>query len=430
MTSVEKLRRQRALRLGASAAAAVALVTTVAACGGSSSDTSSKKAAATTSTATSAPAGPAGPTMAYPTGAIPINKSFAAGVPTLAELYKGTGSTPPTSGPPIAKGKSIVIVSCGQTVASCSIATNAAVEAAKAVGWKVRIIDAQLDANNGYVTAMQTAVATHPDAIATIGGIDCSQIKQPLAAAKAAGIPVLGVVANDCDDPQEPGGPTAPLFASKLLYNETADSAGTLYGQIGEQQAAAAINGTNGKARVIRVQFTTAAVGKYETQGQNKVFAKCPDCKIVETIGFTSTDLAPGGPLPQKFATALAKHPDANAVIYGFDIISAGIGLAKKLVDSGRAGKVLGISSEGFFPSLDLLRDQKGVDVAPSYNGEYIGYATIDTLNRLFNHQPAVPEGVGVAVVDAQHNLPPKGKNYTPAVDFRPLYRKLWGLAG
>ena len=39
------------------------------------------------------------------------------------------------------------------------------------------------------------------------------------------------------------------------------------------------------------------------------------------------------------------------------------------------------------------------------------------------------PEGVGVRLVDATHNMPPAGQDYTSPVDFASGYKKAWGLS-
>ena len=54
--------------------------------------------------------------------------------------------------------------------------------------------------------------------------------------------------------------------------------------------------------------------------------------------------------------------------------------------------------------------------------------AAIDTLNRFFNGAPAVPEGVGMALITKGHNLPASGDEYEATIDFKAAYMKAWGL--
>ena len=52
-----------------------------------------------------------------PLGTVAVNKVYVPGVPlSSAQLYKSNETAPPTTSPPIAKGKFVVFVSCGQQV--------------------------------------------------------------------------------------------------------------------------------------------------------------------------------------------------------------------------------------------------------------------------------------------------------------------------
>jgi ribose transport system substrate-binding protein len=69
-----------------------------------------------------------------------------------------------------------------------------------------------------------------------------------------------------------------------------------------------------------------------------------------------------------------------------------------------------------------------GLQAMPSYSAKWIAWATIDEINRIFNHQPLVPEGVGIRLVDATHNMPPAGQDYDSPIDYAGAYKKAWGL--
>jgi len=79
-------------------------------------------------------------------GSAPSSKSHggssASGVPAavtslLQSAYKGTFKAPPASGPKAAKGKNVWVISCGQVAASCAEIAGAAMQAGKALGWKM-----------------------------------------------------------------------------------------------------------------------------------------------------------------------------------------------------------------------------------------------------------------------------------------------------
>ena len=399
----------------------------VTACGSSDPDTPAKAGDAPAATATASGGGARGSTVTTGVGTAQTDKVYAPGVPTLDELYKGTEGAPPSSGPPVAKNKTVIFVSCGQAAPGCSVPPTEMKRPTKLLGWNYRIIDGALNANNGWAAGLRQAIAAKPDAI-VLHGQACPDVKQPLVEAKAAKIPVFGIVSPDCDDPKSPGGPSAPLFTGVLKYNDKALNTSGLYKQIGQQQADYAIAATQGKAKVIRTEYQST-FGFYQQEGQDEELAKCPDCKVVASVKWVSADSAPGGQLLQKFRTVLAQHPEANAVIYNFDSTSTSAGLAKALTDTGRKD-VVGVSAEGYSTSLDVMRRSGGIDGVPSYSGKWMAWGATDMLNRYFNGKPMIPEGIGARLVDRTHNLVAQGQDYKPPIDYESGYKKLWNVGG
>ena len=128
-----------------------------------------------------------------------------------------TGSSRPVSAVsrPAAKGKSIVIISASMAASSSAVPALGAQAAAKAIGWKATILDAQLNPSN-FAPLIRQAVTLHPSGIILVA-IDCDTAKEPLQEAKSAGIPVVPVTAFDCTDPAAGGGST-PYFASSINF--------------------------------------------------------------------------------------------------------------------------------------------------------------------------------------------------------------------
>src|SRR6478672_10882138 len=108
---------------------------------------------------------------------------------TLDAVYKGTLSSPDTTSRPAVKGKTIVIISSGQSSISSSIPVNAAKEAAQALCWKVTVYDAQLNPANDPNLVSQ-ALASGADGI-VLDAIDCSFVKSQLEQAQAKGVKVV-----------------------------------------------------------------------------------------------------------------------------------------------------------------------------------------------------------------------------------------------
>jgi len=366
-----------------------------------------------------------GPTVKTPLGTVSVNKVYVPGVPSLAQLYKSTETTPPATSPPIAPGKSVVWMSCGQTANGCAGPAADFAKVAKLVGWKYSVVDGALDVNNGYATAMAQAIAEKPDAI-VLWGENCADVKQAVIAADAAHILVFGAGSADCSDRFTPGGAEAALYGGHVIFNKSATNISKLYEQIGEQQAAAAIDASKGHARIIRDTFQ-GGFGLWEQAGQDAVLKKCSACSVVADIPWTPAQSAPGGSLFQGFNTDLAAHPEANVAMFSFDSICTGLALCKAIVDAKRSNHMYVIAAEGYAAGMTLIREHAGLQAEPSYDAVWASsWATADELNRLFNHKPLVPEGSGVRVVDATHNLPPSGSDYISPVNYQSAYKKIW----
>ena len=398
----------RLLILAGILAAAVSL----AACGSSSSSSSSSSSTSTEETTS--------PGSSGGSGGSPETTTYVSGIPTLEELYEGTSEAPPTTGPKAVTGKEVIIVSCGQESPGCLGATEDIAEGAKTIGWKEKVVDGKLNVDNGYSNAIRTATASSPDAIVLIG-INCNEAKTAIEEAKAAGIAVAVNAGADCGTGSE------KLFAVNQYFNKKAKGVLEFFEQYGENQAAYVMDKTEGKAKVILVEYL-GLWGKAISRGWAAAFGKCSECEVLDTVGFEPADLAPGGPLSQRFETTLTKDQEANSVIISLSVASTYTGLAKEIVDSGRADQILSVTGEGLADAMQLIGEGGGGLNASgaAYDQVWSSWGLVDNLNRYFNNEEAVPQGVGFTAVDAEHNLPPKGENYTSAVPYKKAYEAIW----
>ena len=76
---------------------------------------------------------------------------------------------------------------------------------------------------------------------------------------------------------------------------------------------------------------------------------------------------------------------------------------------------------------MELIRTGKSLTAAVAYSLDWESYAAIDDLNRAFAGEEAQPSGIGLAIVDKEHNLATKG-GYQPPFDFAKLYRQAWNV--
>lgn len=335
--------------------------------------------------------------------------------------YKGNDRSPPSDVLKPKKGLNVWIISPGMIGESSSIPVKAAKEAGETVGWKMTIFDGKLDPSS-YSTGIRQAVAAKADGI-IVDAIDCAIIKQALQEAKDAKVKTIGFFNYDCDDPNLGGG--QKMFDGMVNFGSQLGDYATLTRNFGAVKADWIIHKTGGKAKLIQFKEDEFLVLKYIREGFEAEFAKCKTCQIVETVDFTLADYGPK--LQQKAQAALLKHPEANAVHVPYDTpVHFGVGAA--LVESGRNDQLEVIGGEGFPSNIQLIHENKGQDAANAFPSEWTGWAAVDALNSVLQGQAPRDGGMGLKLIDREHNLPAPGKGYVPGIDYRAAYKKAWGL--
>jgi ribose transport system substrate-binding protein len=335
--------------------------------------------------------------------------------------YEGTYSSPPTTPTAPPADKNLWVISCGQVAVGCSTPSDAAAEAAEAVGWDVTVYDGKLGADNAYSTGVRQAVAAKADAI-IIAAFDCAYAKAPLQEAKDAGILVVSLLAYDCDDPRVGGGD--PLFTGSVIPNENETTVADYSIAQGKMKADWVIAQTDGDTTALSLNNTGVLLGQDIAKGFDDEIKACASCKLV-SMPFTLADIA-GGALPGKVGQALLKDPDVNAAMVPYDALMA-LGVAQAFVRSGKNDKIATIGGEGYKPNLDLIESNGGQDAAVYESTAWFGYAAVDSLIRLFNGEPLEPAGIGSQLVDADHVPPTDEQGIIAPVDFKAAYLKAWG---
>jgi ribose transport system substrate-binding protein len=344
--------------------------------------------------------------------------------PVLQRVYKGTLSEPDTSSRPAVKGKTIVIISSGQSSESSFVPVNAAKQAAEVLGWHVTVYDAELNPSN-YPTLMSQAIASRADGI-IVDAIDCSYIKSQLEQAKAKHIFVVPIYAYDCNDPLVGGKGGKALFAAHTNYGAAAEkNLGAFAEQYGFAQGQAAIAATGGKAKVLFFNDPEATVLRYTGQGFLNAIHQCAQCKVLADVEFKGLDLGPT--LQQRAASVILQHPDANVVKSPFSGATL-LSIAPAVQQSGRAGRLYVMGGEGFEDELNLMRNHQGVNAVMISPSDWTGWSAVDTLNSLFQGKKPAYSGLGWQLVDLTHNLPASGPWVSP-IDFKAAYKKAWGIS-
>lgn len=386
-------RRVRAVPL-MTAIVAVALALTVAACG-SDDDNGSKPTASTTSAS-----GASG-------GGSDKLKAFEAKIDKdLAEASQEQTVTPPESGPAAAKGKSVYVIACILAAEGCARESRTAVEAAKAIGWNVKLIDTG-SVPAKMASAVQQAIDTKADGI-VVQAIDAKFIAGPLAKAKAAGIKSICFACINQDN----------LYDSTIPVEEDFFKHGYTLGEEMYKQ-------TDGHPRLVFMFDASFGVTDGRKKGTEQFFKDCQaaggDCKIEGTENFLVTELTTR--VPSLAGQAATKHPDVNAMWMSYD--SAQPAISQGLRQKGIATSKVGLYGfDGNTNNLEAIR--KGTYQIATMAGpfEWIGWAEIDGLNRMFQGEKPVDGVIRMKLMN-KDNLP--GSNtWSGDVDYKSGYLKVW----
>jgi ribose transport system substrate-binding protein len=383
-------------------AVVVAAVTALAACSSSKSTTSGSKA--TTGGTTAA------------TGGGGLQAATAA----TAEAEKGTSRPVDSTSRPAAKGKHVVVISSGQASISSQVPSDAAVAAAKAIGWQVDLYDAKLNPAN-FAPLLRQAVAAGADGI-VLDAIDCQTVQQPLQEAKAKGIVVVPIYAFDCNDAHAGNAPQG-LFSGVVNFGpKAAANVDAFTESYGADQANYIIAASQNKAKIIAIQDPEFTVLYYTLAGFTKAIEASGGSQIVDVLNITTTDLLSNQLVP-KIQAELLRHPEANWIKSPFTYATT-LGIVPAL--GSKAGQIKVMGGEGFAPELDLMRQGK-ISAANIISSEWTGWASIDTINSLFRKEQTVDSGIGWTIADSTHNLPPAGE-FVPPIDFKSQFKKAWGV--
>jgi len=321
--------------------------------------------------------------------------------------------SPPTSGPKPETGKNIWVLSCSQSIPSCSYPASKTVEAAQALGWKTTLYDTKLDPAR-IAEGYRQAIASGANGIAEYS-MDCSISKAGLLAAKQAHIPVVAAEAfEDC------GGPN--LFSAVVEY--TQGPFGVWWTKYGAAQATNVIVGTGAKAQVVTITQGDFPMLKPTLAGfKAELKRSCSGCSVVQDLAWTTPDI--GEKLQTKVQDSLVRNPTANSIYVAYDFLALGPEAAIRT--SGRSKGLFVATAEGQASTMDWLRNGTihgaGVGIPQGWEA----YQTIDTLNRVMQGQKQAPSGMGIQGYEKGHNIPSTGR-WEPPIDYRAVYLKTWGV--
>ncbi|WP_371584021.1 substrate-binding domain-containing protein [Streptomyces sp. NBC_01314] len=314
----------------------------------------------------------------------------------------------PTKGPKAVAGKTIVYVAQSMTNPGVAGAAEGVKEAAKAIGWKMRIIDGQ-GTPAGIQAALSQAVAVKPDGI-VLSGFDPKSTTQQVAQADAAGIPLIGWHAVGT-----PGPSTDP----KLFSNIT-----TKVEDVAKISADWIISQSDGRAGV--VVFTDASIpfAKGKSDLIEKELATCSDTKVLSTSNIPIADAS--SRTPQEVSALLSRfgtkwtHSVAINDLYFADAAPA-LRAGGKQGDGAPFNIGAGDGDPSAFQRINSKEFQSATVPEPLSEQ---GWQIVDEFNRAFADKPASGYIAPVHITTAANSG--GGSSWDPE-GYREAYQKLWG---
>lgn len=232
---------------------------------------------------------------------------------------------------------------------------------AEARGWDVNVIDTAGDIA-AVISRLEDAVTQQADAI--VINVDPAQVAAGLEAAKAAGIPVVGMDAG-----------TSPLLATNVTSNGYAMAAET---------AVYVANRIGGKGRVVMFVFDAFPPVQIRGVIADAVFANHPDITVIDRV---TPDVQDGGIADSraKMEAILAANPEPgsiSAVWAAWD--QPGLGALQAIEAAGRQGEGIVITGIDANPQAREAIAAKGnfeASMAQDFVG--IGKATADAVAQV-----------------------------------------------
>ena len=315
----------------------------------------------------------------------------------------------PTSGPKAQGKRTIVFLASDMKNGGVLGVAEGVKEAAKAIGWEVRIIDGQ-GSVQGRTAAFGQAMALKPDGI-VLGGFDAKEQATGLQSATKLKIPVVGWHAA-----KEAGA------VDGMFFNVTTNAK-----DVAEIAALSAIASSDGKAGVVIFTDSAYAVAIAKSDAMAAVIKQCKTCTLLAVEDTPLADTS--NRMPQLTTSLIQRHGAKWTHSLGindlyFDFMGPTLRAA-----GGNAAKLQNLSagdgSESAYQRIRAKSFQSGTVPEPL---NLHGWQAVDELNRALAGDK--PSGYSTPVhLVTPDNIGKDGgpKNtYDPENGYRDAYRKIW----
>ncbi|MGW0885923.1 substrate-binding domain-containing protein [Streptomyces sp. NPDC002671] len=314
----------------------------------------------------------------------------------------------PSSGPAAVPGKTIVYVAQTMTNPGVAGAVKGVREAARVIGWNVRVIDGE-GTPAGIQAALSEAVALRPSGI-VIGGFDPNSTSQQVARANAARIALIGWHAVS-----SPG----PSAKPRLFTNVT-----TNVDDVAAISAQWVIARSHGNAGV--VLFTDASIpfAKHKSELIRKGLAACSGVRLLAYENIPIPDAS--SRTPREVSSLLSRF--GNRWTYSVainDLYFADAAPAFRAARKKGSGPPFNIGAGDGDPSAFQRINGKQYQAATVPEPLSLqGWQIVDEFNRAFSSRPASGYVAPVHVSTAANS---EGATAWDPSGYRDAYRKIWG---
>jgi ribose transport system substrate-binding protein len=327
------------------------------------------------------------------------------------EAVRGPAWTGPRSGPGAQPGKTIAVLAEDLRNGGVLGVAQGIREAAREIGWTVRIVDAGGTAV-GRRQALTDALASRPDGL-VICGSDAHELEHTLRAVRGRLPPVVGWHAGPA-----PGA----LPGTHVAMNVTTDPVA-----VARTTAQAAVDQSGGRAGVVVFTDSRFAIATTKAQAMADVIRQCRGCTLLEVRDVAISESA--SRMPEVTRELLAAHGSRwthalaiNDIYFDYAV--------PVFIATGVATGAISLLSAGDGSAAAFMRIRSGTyqtgTVAEPLNMQ--GWQVVDELNRLMAGQPASGFVAPVHLV-AAHNISSDGGSrlvYDPDNGYREIYLQIW----
>ncbi|GAA0997044.1 substrate-binding domain-containing protein [Streptomyces rhizosphaericus] len=314
----------------------------------------------------------------------------------------------PTSGPTAVRGKTIAYVAQTMTNPGVAGVAQGVREAAKVMGWKVRVIDGG-GTPVGIQAALSEAITLEPSGI-VIGGFDPRATARQVAQANAAGIPLVGWHAV---------GSPGPSKRPELFTNIT-----TEVEEVAGVSADWVIARSDGHARVVVFTDDSIPFARKKAALIRRGLARCPGVRLLAYANIPIPDA--GSRTPQEVSSLLSRFPttwDYSIAIN--DLYFADAAPALRAAGKRGTGPPFNIGAGDGDPSAfqRVNSGQYQAATVPEPLSQQ-GWQVIDEFNRAFSGRAPSGYVAPVHIVTAANS---GGASSWNPPGYRRAYRKIWG---